>query len=62
MERNLEHTKSFPFRSLPPELRLRILEHTHLGPHDLGGYDANHERLLIHPEWKNGSKKPLQGK
>lgn len=37
----------FPFRSLPSELRLRVLQHTHLGPPDTGNYDPCFERLLI---------------
>lgn len=31
------------FRSLPAELRLRILRDTHLGPPDRGGYDDSFE-------------------
>lgn len=44
---NLEHSEPFPFRWLSTELRLRVLEHTHLGPHGPGGYDARFEQLLI---------------
>lgn len=38
------------FRSLPAEaaeLRLRILNHTHLGPRETGGYDPRLECLRI---------------
>lgn len=40
--------KPFPFRSLPLELRLRILESTHLGSSETGGYDARFEELLVY--------------
>lgn len=42
-----EATPFFPFRSLPKELRIRVLEHTHLGPPGLGGYNAKFEQLLL---------------
>lgn len=35
------------FRDLPLELRLRVLEYTHLGPAWLAGYDPGFERLFI---------------
>ncbi|KAF3769276.1 hypothetical protein M406DRAFT_109337 [Cryphonectria parasitica EP155] len=37
----------FDFRMLPGELRLRVLQNTHLGPPGTGGYDACFEELLI---------------
>lgn len=37
----------FRFRDLPLELRLRVLQHTHLGPPETGDYDPRFERLVI---------------
>lgn len=39
--------KPFPFRELPLELRLRVLQHTHLGPPEIGDYDPRFESLII---------------
>lgn len=39
--------KPFPFKKLPWELKLRILEHTHLGIPQLGGYDPNLTRVNV---------------
>lgn len=36
------------FRMLPAELRLRVLEHTHLGPPSRADYDPYFDSLLIH--------------
>ncbi|KAJ4420809.1 hypothetical protein N0V82_004104 [Gnomoniopsis sp. IMI 355080] len=37
----------FPFRALPLELRLRILEHTYLGPPETGDYDPRFQSFII---------------
>jgi hypothetical protein len=39
--------KPFPFHRLPWELRMRILQHTHLGPPDLAGYDRDYSRVQV---------------
>lgn len=40
-------TQNFDFRRLPTELRLRVLQGTHLGPPSTGGYSAEFEEMLI---------------
>lgn len=36
------------FRRLPPELRLRVLRHIHLGPPETAGYPIGYEELIIY--------------